>query len=296
MTSTTPDITLDLVQHLIATQFPHWADLPIRPIARSGWDNRTFHLGDRMTVRLPSHAAYAEQVAKEQRWLPILAPQLPLPIPAPLGLGAPGDAFPWPWSVYGWIAGETALEHPPSDLARFATDLAAFLSDLQAIDATDGPAPGTHNFWRGAPLDVYAPEARQAIATLGDAIDGARATDIIDRALASRWDRDPVWFHGDIALGNLLLQDGRLSAVIDFGTSGVGDPACDLAIAWNCFSGASRTTFRNALPLDAATWERGAGWTLWKALIVVAGMAGAVPEERERQRRVIAEVLNDPLI
>lgn len=291
-----PEITVDLVRQLIDEQFPQWSALPIRPVAQSGWDNRTFHLGDRMTVRLPSHAAYAEQVAKEQRWLPLLAPQLPLPIPAPLRLGAPSDDFPWPWSIYSWIEGETALQASPTDLHQFATDLAAFLAALQAIDATGGPAPGVHNFWRGAPLDVYESEAREAIITLDDAIDGTRATAIIDRALASRWEGPPVWFHGDIAVGNLLVQDGRLSAVIDFGTSGVGDPACDLAIAWNLFTGGSRAIFREALPLDHATWERGAGWTLWKALIVVARMAGAIPAERDRQRRVLAEILNDPTI
>ncbi|MGN6485448.1 MAG: phosphotransferase, partial [Thermomicrobiales bacterium] len=155
------------------------------------------------------------------------------------------------------------------------------------------PAPGLHNFWRGGSLDVYAAEAREAIAALAGEIDAARATAVIDRALASRWVGDPVWFHGDIAPGNLLVQDGRLSAVIDFGTSGVGDPACDLAIAWNLFHDESRRAFRDALPLDTATWERGAGWTLWKALIVVAGMAGAPPAERDRQRRVIAAVIAD---
>ncbi|MGN6033482.1 MAG: aminoglycoside phosphotransferase family protein [Thermomicrobiales bacterium] len=291
--TTTPDITTDLVRGLIAAQFPQWAGLPIRPVAQSGWDNRTFHLGERMTVRLPSAEGYAGQVAKEQRWLPFLAPHLPLPIPTPLGLGAPDGQFPWPWSVYGWIDGETAMQAPPTDLVRFATDLAAFLLALQRIDATGGPSPGPHNFWRGGPLDVYASEAREAIAALAGEIDAERATAVIDRALASRWVGDPVWFHGDIAPGNLLVQDGRLSAVIDFGTSGVGDPACDLAIAWNLFHGESRRAFRDALSLDAATWERGAGWTLWKALIVVAGMAGAPPAERDRQRRVIAAVIAD---
>ncbi|MGB3328477.1 MAG: aminoglycoside phosphotransferase family protein [Thermomicrobiales bacterium] len=291
-----PDITIDLVRTLITDQFPQWAHLPIRPVTHSGWDNRTFHLGELMTVRLPSAEGYAGQVAKEQRWLPILAPRLPIPIPTPLGLGAPTEAFPWPWSIYGWIDGETVLQAPPADLVPFAKDLAAFLSALQRIDATGGPAPGPHNFWRGGPLAVYADEAHRAIATLAAEIDAQRAGAIVSRALKTAWTDPPVWFHGDIAVGNLLVEGSHLRAVIDFGTSGVGDPACDLAIAWNLFQGESRQAFRDALPLDAATWERGAGWALWKAAIVVANVAGSPPPERVRQRRVIAEILADPLI
>jgi aminoglycoside phosphotransferase (APT) family kinase protein len=285
-------IDADLVRRLIAAQFPAWSDLPVEPVTPGGWDNRTFRLGDRMSVRLPSAAWYAAQVAKEHRWLPTLAPHLPLPIPVPLAQGQPTVEYPWPWSVYRWIAGEPAATAHIDDRTRFALDLAGFLKALYAIDATDGPAAGTHNFWRGGPLAVYDEETRQAVRTLGEQIDGAAALAIWDAALATRWEATPVWVHGDVAVGNLLASDGRLSAVIDFGSSGVGDPACDLVIAWTFLAGESRQVFRDALPFDAGTWARGRGWTLWKALITIAEPGN--PHAADA-RRVLAEVLADPV-
>jgi|SRR5579884_2246034 len=287
------EISVALVRRLVATQFPRWAELPIRPVAAGGWDNRTFHLGDQLTVRLPSAANYALQVEKEQRWLPRLAPVLPLPIPAPVAMGVPAEGYPWPWSVYRWLAGEPATTAPIADMPQFATALAEFLVALQRADASTGPLPGVHNFYRGGPLNVYDAETRRAIAALAGEIDATAATAVWDAALATRWRGAPVWFHGDVAVGNLLLERGRLCAVIDFGTSGVGDPACDLAIAWTLFAGASREAFRAALPLDEATWARGRGWALWKALIVAARLAGTDRREAAASRRVIAEVLAD---
>ncbi|MGI8486566.1 MAG: aminoglycoside phosphotransferase family protein [Thermomicrobiales bacterium] len=291
-------VTIDesLVRRLVATQFPEWADLPIKPVESGGWDNRTFHLGDQMTVRLPSHAAYSLQVEKEQYWLPRLAPHLPIPIPVPLAMGKPAEGYPWPWSIYRWLDGETAMTAMTAqiaDLRQFATELAQFLVALHRCDATGGPPWGAHNFYRGGPLTTYDAETRKAIAALDGKIDTDVATEVWDAALGSTWHGSPVWFHGDIAAGNLLVEQGRLSAVIDFGTSGVGDPSCDLAIAWTLFEGESREAFRAALPLDDATWARGRGWTLWKALIVYAGLAGTNPHEAEKSRRVIDEVLAD---
>src|SRR4051812_13599063 len=157
------NIDVSLVGRLVATQFPHWADLPIEPVEFGGWDNRTFHLGRDMTGRLPSAAAYALQVEKEHRWLPKLAPLLPLPIPVPLAMGRPADAYPWHWSVYRWLDGEIATIERIADLPQFATTLAEFLIALQRIDAAGGPPPGRHNFFRGGPLTVYDGETRQAI-------------------------------------------------------------------------------------------------------------------------------------
>jgi aminoglycoside phosphotransferase (APT) family kinase protein len=286
-------INTALARELISTQFPKWADLPIKPVQFDGWDNRTFLLGDDMTVRLPSGEWYALQVEKEQRWLPKLAPQLPLPIPVALAMGVPGCGYPWHWSVYRWLDGETAMNGHIANLTEFATSLAEFLTALQRIDSTGGPPPGAHNFYRGGPLTVYEDRARQAISALDGKIDSEFATEVLDVAVSSAWQREPVWFHGDVASGNILVKDGRLSAIIDFGTSGVGDPACDLAIAWTLFEGESREAFRSVLPLDDATWARGRGWTLWKALIVYAGFTGANTLEVENQRRVIDEVLAD---
>lgn len=286
-------IDVSLVERLVAEQFPEWADLPVRPVALGGWDNRTFHLGDGMLVRLPSAEGYVLQVDKEQRWLPRLAPQLPLPIPAPLGMGRPSDAYPWPWSIYRWLKGEPVATAEVADMTQFATDLAAFLNALYRIDATGGPAPGSHNFWRGGPLDVYDGETRDALVALDGQIDTDTAQEVWETALATQWESDPVWFHGDIAVGNLLVEDGRLCAVIDFGTSGVGDPACDLAITWTFFSGESREAYRRSLPFDAGTWARGRAWALWKALILTAGHADTNARESLTTRQIIDEILAD---
>lgn len=271
MDSQRPTIDENLVRKLIAAQFPQWRHLPVKAVEPGGWDNRTFRLGENMIARLPSAASYLLQVDKEQTWLPKLSPHLPLPIPTPLGRGAPGEGFPWPWSVYDWLEGEPAHDGVVTDMPRFAADIAAFLAALQKIDATDGPLPGAHNFQRGGPPAFYDAETQQALIALEGRIDTGKARAVWNRALASSWQLPPVWFHGDIAWGNLLVHDGRLAAVIDFGTSGIGDPACDLAIAWTMFDGDSRAAFRDGLDLDDDTWARGRGWTLWKALITAAG-------------------------
>lgn len=263
-------IDADLVRRLVAEQFPQWAHLPIRPVARSGWDNRTFHLGETMSVRLPSHPAYAPQVEKEQRWLLRLARQLPLPIPEPIARGRPTADYPLPWSIYRWLDGEPAAVGPIEDWTGFARDLAGFLRALQAADPSDGPPPGPHSFLRGGPVSAYDGEAKAALAALAGRIDPA-AAGVWDAALAAPWSGPPVWVHGDVAAGNLLVRDGRLAAVIDFGCSAVGDPACDLVVAWTLLDGDGREAFREAIGQDAATWGRARGWALWKALIMLAG-------------------------
>ncbi|WP_425373506.1 aminoglycoside phosphotransferase family protein [Phyllobacterium leguminum] len=265
-------IDVPLVRDLIARQYPQWADMPIELVEPGGWDNRTFRLGETMSVRLPSSAAYAAQVEKEHRWLPALAPHLPLPIPQPLAQGAPDTRYPWPWSVYRWLEGRPASDGGVSDLIEFAHALAAFLAALYRIEVTpDAPRPGVHNFHRGGDLRIYDGETRSALATLRERIDTGAAEEIWTAALASCWQGAPVWVHGDVAAGNLLVEHGKLCAVIDFGSSAVGDPACDLVVAWTFFSGESRKAFRTALPLDEATWRRARGWALWKALITVSG-------------------------
>jgi len=289
------DITVDLVRELIREQFPQWAGLPVRPVEADGVDNTTFRLGDAMSVRLPSSEHYAEQVEKEQRWLPVLAPRLPLPIPEPLAEGVPGCGFPRPWSVYRWIEGEPATAAGIADMPRFAADLARFLTAMYAIDPADGPGPGTHNFHRGGPVRVYDADTRAALAALAGHIDTALAAEVWLAATEARWDGRPVWFHGDAQPGNLLVRDGRLSAVIDFGTSGVGDPACDATIAWTFLSGDSRQVFRDGLPFDAATWARGRGWAIWKAMIVLVDELRDDPDGAAYTAGVIDAVLADHL-
>ena len=288
----------DLATRLVAEQFPDWADLPVRQVDHSGWDNRTFRLGDELSIRLPRSQHYREQVAKEQRWLPVLAPRLPVPIPRPVAQGAPGLGYPHPWSVYAWIDGAPATLDRIVDRIAFARAVAEFLVALRACDASDGPLPGQHNFWRGAPLTVYLDEARTALTTVSDELDQvevAAADAILEEAVASTWAGPPVWFHGDIAFGNLLVRDGRLTAVIDFGTSGIGDPACDVVLAWTLLEGRSRAVYADELGLDPDTWARGRGWGLWKALITVAGNRQANPVEADEARRVLHEILADPV-
>ena len=192
-------------------------------------------------------------------------------IPAPVAKGEPDAGFPYPWSVYRWLDGEPAATARVGDLTGFATTLAGFLSALGRCDATGGPEPGRHNFFRGGPLATYEREALEAIDALGDEVPRDDVLRAWEAAMSTTWDRDPVWFHGDVAVGNLLVRDGRLAAVIDFGTSGVGDPACDMVIAWTFLSGPSRDRFRAELGVDPGTWSRGRGWALWKALITLVG-------------------------
>ncbi|KRC63363.1 aminoglycoside phosphotransferase [Aeromicrobium sp. Root236] len=283
-----------LAERLVRTQFPQWVDLPVRPVDLPGWDNRTFRLGDEMSIRLPTGPWYALQVEKEQRWLPELAPQLPLPIPAPVAQGRPGEGYPYAWSVYRWIDGRPARRDRIGSLTTFATDLAGFLAALQRADATDGPGPGRHNFFRGGPLDTYESEARDAITELGDVIPGRAAHRILDEALQAEWSGVPVWFHGDVATGNLLVTDGVLSGVIDFGTSGVGDPACDVVIAWTLLDDESRAAFRHTLGVDDAMWARGRGWALWKALITYAQhRRDADPVGAADAKRVLDEIFTE---
>ena len=246
-----------------------------------------------MSVRLPSAEGYVAQVQKEHRWLPSLAPFLPLPIPVPLAKGIPGHGYPWPWSVYHWLDGENATLERITDLPQFAISLAEFLLALQRIDAVDGPPAGTHNFFRGGPLTTYDAETRATIETLAEEIEADVASNIWEAALKSTWHGAPVWVHGDVASGNLLVKNGRLNAVIDFGCAGVGDPACDLVMAWTFFSGESREAFRATLGLDRATWARARGWALWKALNTLVEYIDTNPTKSAEARRIIAEVIAD---
>jgi aminoglycoside phosphotransferase (APT) family kinase protein len=282
-----------LVCRLVAEQFPQWKDLRIRPVAVSGWDNRTFHLGEHMLVRMPSSGDYAGQVEKEQKWLPRLAPLLPLSIPVPVALGQATNGYPWKWSIYRWLDGESAAAGHITDLCNFAACLAQFLLALQGIDSTDGPLPGPHSFYRGGELKTYDAETRQAIAILSDRIDVTVATEVWEEALATTWHGSPVWVHGDISAGNLLVKEGRLSSVIDFGQLTTGDPACDLAITWTLFEGKSREAFRSMIPLDAGTWARGRAWTLWKALIYLVSGLSTMNFEAAKSWRLIDEVLEE---
>ena len=284
------DVTL--VRRLLAAQFPQWADLPIEPVPSAGTDNALYRLGDDMAVRLPRIHWATGQVEKEQRWLPKLAPHLPLAIPVPLAMGEPGEGYPWRWSVYRWLEGENTTLEQLDDPHQAAVDLARFITALQHIDAAGGPPPGEHNSSRGVPLATRDARVRAAIAALDGMIDSGAVTAAWEAALrAPVWPGAPVWIHGDLQGGNLLAREGRLCGVIDFGCLGVGDPACDLIVAWNFLSAETRDTFRAALAVDDATWERGRGWALSVALIALPYYLNTNPVIVSASWRVIDELL-----
>jgi aminoglycoside phosphotransferase (APT) family kinase protein len=288
------DTDVSLVGRLLAGQFPQWAGLPIEPVRSAGTDNALYRLGEDMVVRLPRIHWATRQVEKEQRWLPRLAPHLPLAIPVPLAMGVPAEGYPWHWSIYRWLAGETTTIERIADLRQAAMDLARFIAALQRIDPTGGPPPGLHNSSRGEPLAMRDDQTRAAIASLHGILDAGALTAAWEAALAApAWQGPPVWIHGDLQAGNLLAQQGQLSAIIDFGCLGVGDPACDLQVAWNFLSAETRDVFRASLPVDAATWARGRGWALSVGLIALPYYRSTNPVLAGISRRAIDEVLAD---
>ena len=261
------DTDVSLVGRLLAAQFPQWAGLPIEPVPCAGTDNALYRLGDDMVVRLPCRERTSGTLEKERRWLPRLAPLLPLAVPVPLGDGMPAEGYSFEWSVYRWLKGENATIERVTDLSQLATDLAQFVAALQQIDPTGGPSPGEHNFFRGEPLAARDAPTRAAIVSLRGAIDVGAVTAAWESARrAPEWEHPPVWIHGDLDSRNLLVEEGRLGAVIDWGGLGVGDPACDVMVAWKVLSADTRDIFRTALSLDESTWARARGWALSQAL------------------------------
>jgi aminoglycoside phosphotransferase (APT) family kinase protein len=241
------DIDAGLVGRLIAEQFPEWAVLPLEQVQPYGTDNALYRLGDDLVVRLPRRERTAATLEKECRWLPKLAPHLPLAVPIPLAEGQPADGYPLHWSVYRWLEGENATVERVGGSREAAADLAQFVAALQQIDPTGGPPPGKHNFFRGEPLARRDEAVRNSIRALRDEIDVGVVTAAWEAALrAPEWQQAPVWIHGDLDSRNLLVEQGRLSAVIDWGGLGVGDPACDVMVAWKVFSADARKVFRRA--------------------------------------------------
>jgi aminoglycoside phosphotransferase (APT) family kinase protein len=283
-----------LVRDLVAAQFPHWTDAAIEPVDSAGTDNALYRLGDALVVRLPRIARAEGQITQEARWLPVLAPRLPLPIPTPVALGRPAATYPWHWAVYRWLEGHDAVVEPLLDPAREAMVLARFVAALRSVDPTDGPPPGAHNAHRGVPLAARDPATRKALAALVGVIDTENAGAVWQDAMAvPAWADPPRWIHGDIDARNLLVRAGRISAVIDWGCLGVGDPAYDLMAAWTLFEGASRQAFRDAVGVDDATWARGRGLALSVALIQLPYYFETNPVIAGIARRTIASVLNE---
>ncbi len=286
--------TLDLACKLIAEQFSEYANLPIVDVEKQGHDNRTYRLGDHMLVRMPTAADYALKVPKEQELLPGLAKRLSVNIPAPIKMGNPSVEYPYPFSIYKWLSGKSInlLTLTDQEKEQLAFDMAKFLKELQAIMDIKGPEPGQHNWWRGDHVSIYDKGAREQIAELANFIDAPRALALWDQACATRWNKVPIWIHGDFAIGNILMDGGKLSAVIDFGGAAVGDPACDLVIAWTYLSGKARDIFISKMDMDPDTWLRARAWALWKATFELCQIPDKNSPEAGLQKRIIDEVMN----
>ncbi|MEV0373318.1 aminoglycoside phosphotransferase family protein [Streptomyces sp. NPDC050636] len=287
-----PAIDAALARRLVDTQFPQWAELPLRLLDPAGSDHVIYRLGEDLSVRLPRHAGAIRQAMKESEWLPGLAPHLPLAIPVPVGVGEPDFDYPWPWAVSGWLDGEVATAEALADSSRAAVQLAEFLTALQEFVLEDFPLDDAREDLTGRPLADRDRATRAAIAEVDGTFDAAAMTELWDAALsAPGWDRPPVWFHGDFHTGNLLTVNGRLSAVIDFGGLGIGDPACDLTIAFTLMSAGSRAAFRATLGVDDATWTRGRGWALATGLNAYTSYAAVNPRVAAQTTRQITEAL-----
>lgn len=291
-----------LVRRLLREQLPQWAGLPVVPVEAQGNDNRTFRLGDDLTVRLPSHQRYAAGVAKEDAALPLLRHHLRTAVPEVVATGRPSEAFPMSFSVRRWLPG-TALDATSAvvDDEQLAADVGAFLRELRAAPTAGGPAGGQHSFFRGCHPSAYGHEVQLALEQLAGVVDVAACERAWAQGMTTAWGHPPVWFHGDVAPGNLLVEEdddgAALAAALDFGTCGVGDPACDLVLAWTRFDGDARQVFREAAQLDDGAWARGRAWALWKALIVLAELRSLGDQQRlteqEAQLHIIDRVLAD---
>jgi aminoglycoside phosphotransferase (APT) family kinase protein len=286
------EITAGLVRGLLAAQQPDLAGLPVEPLA-NGWDNTLFRLGDGLVIRLPRRALGANILVNEQRWLPMLAPRLPLPVPVPVRTGVPGERYPWPWSIVEFLPGTPAADGPPFDPRRAAADLGGFFGALHVPAPPDAPA----NPFRGVPLEQRAANFEQNLATVAGQVDQDAVLAAWEAALAvPGWDRAPVWLHGDPHPANILIRDGTVSAVIDFGDITAGDPASDLSLAWMLLPASCHDRFRAAYaeagdgPLSDATWARGRGWALNLAIVFLAWSADN-PRLHEVGRRTLAAVL-----
>ena len=287
--STSPE----LVQTLLADQFPRWAGLPIQRVPSSGTDNALYRVGEELLARLPRIDWAIEQADKERYWLPKLAPHLPLLLPEQLAMGEPGAGYPWSWAIYRWLPGQSARLDILADPKQAAMELARFIQALQAIPTDGGPAAAAHGL-RGRSLKWRDEDTRNAIAQLDDLIDTAAALRVWEEALAApEWNGPPVWFHGDLLAGNVLVHEGRVSAIIDFSGLGVGDPAPDMLIAWNLLDSASRDWFRRELEVDEATWTRGRGQALAQAAIFIPYYRHTNPGGVAAARRALTELLHE---
>lgn len=279
-----------LVRALLAEQFPQWAALPLHRVTSTGTDNAVFRLGAHLGLRIPKVEWPVAAIEHEHRWLPVLAPLLPLEVPVPVGAGRPSPGYPWPWTVYPWLSGRNpGIGSAPDDLVD---DLMSFRSALAAVP-TQGAPPAD----RGVPIRTKDEQNRAGLQTLGDI--GETATSLA--ALSACWDDilaaddhvgPPEWVHGDLTRGNLLLRPGR-AAVIDWTLMGIGDPAVELLPAWNLFGRRQRRRYRDELAVDDHTWLRGRGWAMTMSLAALPYYRKTNPPLADMARHVLHELAGD---
>jgi aminoglycoside phosphotransferase (APT) family kinase protein len=282
------DIGVDIVRELVAAQFPQWSDLPVSQVPSTGTVNAIFRLGSDYSARLPRRESWSKDLEDECYWLPRMASHLSLGIPEPVAEGMPGSTYPFNWAVYRWIEGAPYADGLVDDEEQAANDLARFVADLRRVDPAGGPKGGRR------PLAELDADTRTAITEASEEIDSAAVITAWDRALrAPTWAGAAVWIHADLLRPNLLVRDGRLNAVIDFGALGVGDPAADVIAAWSVFRAAGRRAFRAALEVDDGTWDRARGIALHQAAMIIPYYRETNPEFAEHAKRTVEEILID---
>ena len=275
-----------IVRRLLAEQFPQWADLPIRAIRSTATVTAIYRLGDQLYARLPRVEEWAQDLDKEWRWLPRLAPRVSLRVPEPVGMGYPAGSYPFSWAIYRWIDGQSYSDELVDDERQAARDLAQFVAELRRIDPVGGAPRGGRK-----PLRELDAVTRAAIESARRVIDRDATIEVWDCALqALAWKGTPVWIHSDLLRPNVLVHGGRLCAVIDFGGVGVGDPAADVIAAWSVFSQTERGTFRDALAVDNGTWNRARGFALHQAALIIP-YTETNPEFVALAKRTVEEVL-----
>lgn len=275
------------VRALLRDQFPHWADLRLSRIADSGTDNAIYRLGGDLGLRLPRIHWAEAQIEKECRWLPELAAELPIAVPVPLAQGSPARGYPFPWLVYPWLEGTSLDRAAVDNWDVIAEDVAAFVLALERSPTAGGPPPTR----RGTPMAQFDEAVQWGISQLAGAIDVDRARRVWQSALeAGDWPRDAVWVHGDLLPGNILVDKGRLSGIIDWSGAGVGDPACEAMLAWSLPSGARRV-YRRSLGFDDATWARGRGWVVEQTVLYIPYYAKTLPFAVEQAIKRLSEAL-----
>ena len=282
------DVDHELVRRLLGTQFPELAVLPVEAVKSTGTVNAIYRVGDELCVRLPRVHAWARHLETELQWLPTLAPHLSLAVPEPVARGVPAHGYPFTWAVYRWRAGETFATDRVADEHQAAADLAQFVTEMRSIDPAGAPRSGR------APLRRLDAVTRSAIHSLRGIVDTDAVTAAWESALDSpAWDGTPVWIHGDLLPPNLLVERGRLTAVIDFGSVGIGDPAADVIAAWSVFGAGGRDAYRGALDVDDAAWSRARGFALHQALLIIPYYPETNPEFVAMAMRTVDEVLAD---